>query len=85
MNNSMVGTKGQCPKVSCNSSVKYPCLLQHIAKVYVGIQERRIQLYCLRGEERERKSKGKGEFKIRQVSGELLACQSQQDPASTSV
>ena len=57
VNYGVVGTEAEGTEISSYSSVEYPGLLQHVAQVDVGIQERRVQLNCLdrgrRKEERE--------------------------------
>jgi hypothetical protein len=43
----MVGTQVERSQVSCDSSVKDPCLLQHIPQVNVGIQKVWVEGHCL--------------------------------------
>ena len=47
MDNGMVGTKRERPKVGSYCSVKYSCLLQHIAQVDVSIEECWVKLNSL--------------------------------------
>lgn len=48
MDNSMVWTERECSQVRSYCSVKYSCLLEHIAQVDVGIEECGVKLNRLR-------------------------------------
>ena len=60
VNYGMVGAEAEGTEVSSYSSVEYPGLLQYVAQVYVGIQERQVQLNSL-DRERERERGGEKE------------------------
>ena len=45
----MIGAKTERSEISSHSPVENPRFFQHVAKVDVGIQKGRIQLYGLRG------------------------------------
>ena len=50
MDDGVVGAQTEGSEVGCDSSVKYPSLLQHVAEVNVGIQEGGVELNGLGGE-----------------------------------
>ena len=58
VNYGVVGTEAEGTEISSYSSVEYPGLLQHVAQVDVGIQERRVQLNCLDRERRKEEREG---------------------------